>query len=307
MTSQTYGWIPPQDRTPEMNQADAEALAAMPMFDIVGSYSAGEYAKLFEAYQKISGKESPGFIHQSTGSCVGAGGCNMTLTLQSVEILSGDAEEHKIPWWLFTYGEAREIAGMRGQGDGCFGSAWAKSATQKGFFAADADDSLPKFQNRSGWYYLPQNTEYKWSDGYSIAPKWNELGKDHLIKTAAKINNSQQAAQALQNGYPLTCASMFGTRGPRVQGNPQVSLAEWDGQWAHQMSVHAWWDHPTLGEIFWIQNSWGPNAHPKCPSGAPAGGFWIKASTMDRICRDEVFAFSAFDGFPARDLWWDIV
>jgi hypothetical protein len=26
---------------------------------------------------------------------------------------------------------------------------------------------------------------------------------------------------------------------------------------------------------------------------------WIKAADVDWICRDEVFAFSQFDGFPA--------
>jgi hypothetical protein len=306
--TQHFGWVPFEDRTPEQNAAHDMAVAQMPVFDIVGTYKAGEHAKLYEARQKVSGKQDPPYIWQSTGSCVGAGGANFLMTLRDVEITLGEMEESKPFWWLFTYGESREIAGMRGKGDGSFGSAWAKAITQRGIFSADADSSLPKFKEREGWYYLDQGIEYEWSDGAAIPSKYNELGKEHLVKTMAPIKSAEDAAKALQNGYPLTIAGMFGTRGARVQGDPPVLIAEWDGSWSHQMFVDAWWDHPTLGEIFRQPNNWGPNAHGKDPCGAPAGGFWIKKATFDRECRNgEVFAGSAFNGFPARSLWWDIV
>jgi hypothetical protein len=307
--TQYFGWIPPEERTPEQTAASDMALATLPVFDIVGDYKAGESAKLYEARQKVSGKQDPPYIWQSTGSCVGAGGGNALLTLLDIEQLLGDMQENKMIWWLFPYGESREIAGMRGRGSGSFGAAYAKAITQRGVFAADADPSLPQYQSREGWYYLAQNIELEWSDGGSLPQKWNELGSKNLVKTMARITNADDAAKAIQNAYPLTAASMFGTKGPKVVGDPPVLLAEWDGSWAHQMFVDAWWDHPTLGEIFRQPNNWGPHAHSRdrCPSGAPKGGFWIRKATMERICKSEVFAMSSFEGFPARSLWWDIV
>jgi hypothetical protein len=76
------------------------------------------------------------------------------------------------------------------------------------------------------------------------------------------------------------------------------------GQWSHQMSIDAWLKHPKLGDLFWLMNQWGQDAHGKDPFGGPPGGVWITAADVDFICRDEVFAFSQFDGFPAPD--WDV-
>ncbi len=57
--------------------------------------------------------------------------------------------------------------------------------------------------------------------------------------------------------------------------------------------------HPQFGELFYLMNTWGVNAHGRDPFGAPPGGVWITADDVDYICRDEVYAFSQFQGFPA--------
>jgi len=44
------------------------------------------------------------------------------------------------------------------------------------------------------------------------------------------------------------------------------------------------------------------------PGDEPAGGFYVTERTLDDILRgrdSECFAYSAYDGFPARD--WDFV
>lgn len=57
--------------------------------------------------------------------------------------------------------------------------------------------------------------------------------------------------------------------------------------------------HTQFGELFYLMNQWGLNAHGKDPFGGPPGGVWITASDVDYICRDEVYAFSGKSGYPA--------
>ena len=69
--------------------------------------------------------------------------------------------------------------------------------------------------------------------------------------------------------------------------------------WSHQMSILGWHAHPSLGDIFYIMNSWGADAHGTDPFGGPPGGFWVKAADVDYItAQDDSFAYSQFDGFP---------
>ena len=95
---------------------------------------------------------------------------------------------------------------------------------------------------------------------------------------------------------------------PRVEGEgaDAVLVGRRGPRWSHQMSILAWWEHPKLGELFWIQNQWGLNAHGKDPSGGPPGGVWVPKVDVDWLIRDgdECFAFSQFDGFPAQTFSW---
>ena len=286
----------------------------MPRFSLRGrSFAAERRYALWRAGLQVRGRHLP-YNFQQTGSCVGAGGGNMAKTAVCVEIaLKGEHEQYRELWWPFTYGVSRKLAGMRGEGEGSFGSAWAKAATTAGFFELDpADDAgavidLPDFIDDGGWLVQPAKVELKWSAGERIGPEFYRLGLKHLFKTAAPVTSSTQAFDALSNGYPLTIASMFGIRAmtPRPQGNPPVRLAVWDGEWAHQMFIDEAWDHPTLGMIFRVGNNWGPDAHGTPTGEEPPGGFYVTDDTLDQILRTrdaECYAFSSFDGFPARRL-----
>jgi hypothetical protein len=68
------------------------------------------------------------------------------------------------------------------------------------------------------------------------------------------------------------------------------------------MCVIGIWNHPTLGRIFCILNSWGPDFHGKPVDDSPPGSFWVLESELDFIIRqDDSFAFSQFLGFPSQN------
>lgn len=306
------GWIPPENRTREQHEASGQAIQAMPRFAIQGEWREDvTKACLFEVWSHPDVVAALGYAfpgtHQITGSCVGAGGGNALFTLSAVEVVRlGDPERIVIPFWLLPYGKSRQRAGMRGRGEGSMGATFAEAVRQDGVLDANGD-GLPKFSRDDGLVW-GKSVELEWSDGAAIGEKWLSESRRHLVRTTAQCRTADDVRAAIVNGYPCTCASNWGGQmSPGTSGNPAVLLNRRSGSWSHQMSVQAWWQHPSLGEIFWIHNQWGVNTHGKCPSGAPGGGFWIAKSDMQSICdADEVFAFSGFDGFPSQDISWYI-
>lgn len=276
---------------------------AIPDLKISGAWQleSRRYA-LWQAPKQVLGKFLP-YIYQVTGSCVGAGGANCARTTMCVEIAAGEMEEYKELWWPFTYGRSRFHAGMKTPGEGSFGEAYAKAALEDGYVAVEGGN-FPAFRDVSGWLQLDQGTERSWSDGdaqqsMSLLPK----ARERLFKSVARCRSADDVIAALANGYCCTQASMFGTRTmvPSPKGNPAVRIASWDGSWAHQMFVDEFWDHPTEGELFRVPNNWGPTAHGSPTGDEPPGGFYLRKPDMNRICTSgEVFAFSAFVGFPSR-------
>lgn len=314
-----FGWVPPENRTEEAAEAAHRAATEMPRFAVDGvtkypdgSASEPERVNLYEAWKHpdvvaANGWEFTG-VHQLTGSCVGAGGGNCWFTLAGMDVIKrGDAEKPLLPFWLLPYGRSRYYLGDRGPGEGSTGSTFAKAAREDGVVPA-VGDSLPSFTRDDGFVW-GRSVEMKWSDGdnsdtMALLPK----SRMHLVKTTAQCRSADDVREAIVNGYPCTCASMYAHNGGRVQGSGKnaVLIASRQGSWAHQMSLLAWWMHPEFGELFYLMNQWGLRAHGQDPAGAPAGGVWIKKADVDWICRDEVFAFSQFAGFPApaKPLSW---
>lgn len=314
MSEQLFGWVVPKERTRIQTEYHETVMAQTPRFQdaLQGSYrEANGQFFLWEFSKRNNGGKHIRYVNQTTGSCVGSGGFNMLLTLANVEIANGDPEEWPKghAWWPYTYGQSRRRAGMSGRGEGSFGSAWADAIVKDGIFsreeAAAENKAVPDYEYLDGWIRLPKSTEMEWSDG-AAKNAYVPLGRKHPVKSAARIRSSDEAKAALQNGYPITIACMFGTRTIRPVGTPAVQLAEWDDRWAHQQSCLGCWNHPSLGLIFYIMNNWGSSAHPAPLNGEPPGGYWIRASTFDIMLQDEGFAFSGFNGFQVRELSWYI-
>ena len=306
-----FGWLPPDDRTHAQQINTLIALHEMPRFLITGAK--GDDPKkvcLWELWKhpltvKAIGFEYPG-THQLTGSCVGAGGGNVLFTVMAVEVIrKGDPEEICVPFWLLPYGRSRFYLGERTPGEGSTGATFAKAAREDGVLPATLA-GLPAFENNDGLQW-GAGVERSWSDGdaqqtMALLPE----SRKHPVRTTAECRSADDVREAIRNYYPCTIASSWGGGMQcRTEGDPPVLVNKRQGQWNHQMSVQAWWDHPSLGEIFWVQNQWGLETHGRDPAGGPGGGFWVKKADVDWICRNgEVFAFSQFDGFPAQTLSW---
>jgi hypothetical protein len=307
-----FGWIPEEARDEVVHQAHERATQAhvLPKLVITGAPNADVYdavvVNLCTTWKhpdviKVNGGEFTG-THQLTGSCVGAGGGNMWNTLAFQEaVIKGELEIPKATFWLLPYGRSRFRCGMKTPGEGSLGSCFAEAAIEDGTLDFDRQ-GLPQPVDRSDGWIWGRNVELKWSDGdaqdtMNLLPE----SRKYLIKTAAKCRDANDVWDALTNGYPCTAASMYAHDGGKVTGSGKDAclLARKQGSWSHQMSVLARWLHPQHGRLFWLMNQWGLRAHGICPSGMPPGGVWITEADMTWICRDEVYAFSAYNGFPA--------
>lgn len=243
-------------------------------------------------------------------NCVGSNGHNALVTLAAIEIRTlNQPEEFRRLFWPYTYGLSRKIGGMSGRGEGSFGSAWAEAILEYGIFEEDPEgEDLEDAKEKDGWIVHSSAVELKWSDGGAIPEKLKAIGRKNRVRTVAPIRRVEDAVEAAANGYTMTIASMFGTK-PRKSGTPPVLLGGWDDQWAHQMWIDEFWDHPTLGPIFHFGNDWGWGVHGSDPdpeNGPPNCGFYVTEKTLGSILakRDaECYALSAYDGYPARDIW----
>lgn len=297
------GWVPPDQRDAEGAKADSEAKLSIPPLRLSGSSVNSNATKvcLWDCWSAWKGGKWTG-VRQITGSCVGAGGGNALFSLACADVLKRkDKERVEVPFWLLPYGLSRKLGGMDRRGDGSFGSTFAQAVREYGHLPANTE-GLPAFREQDGFVW-GEAAEMDWSWGSRIASKWLDQAKPHLVRSTAVCRSSDDVRTALQNYFPVTCASNWGgSMRPAVRGSREpVLLNSRTTTWMHQMSVQAFWNHPEFGELYWIQNQWG-NCHGTCPSGAPVGGFWILKSDMDFICRQgETFAFSGFDGFPALE------
>lgn len=305
-----FGWIPHNMRTPDQKKAAESALSTMPEFRIVGSTNyATDKVCLFDLWKHPDVVKALGYpfegTHQLTGSCVGAGGGNALASVAFADcLIRKEPEQIYLPFWLLPYGRSRYYLGDRGPGEGSTGSTFAKAVREDG--CLDNNDStfdLPKPTNTDGLVW-GSSVEMKWSDGGAIASKYLTASRKNLVRTTAECKSADAVREAICNWYPVTCASMYAHQ-PRVEKG--VLLGRRSGSWSHQMSIQAWWKHPDLGEIFWLMNQWGKNAHGIDPAGGPPGGVWILKSDVEWICRTgEVYAFSQHDGFPAQTFSWTI-
>jgi hypothetical protein len=306
-----FGWINFENRTDEQEDQHDKFVATLQPFKIDGPSNDTDKADIIKFWNHEKVVQALGWpytgTHQLTGSCVGAGGGNVAASLNFREVIvSGDPDKIILVFYPYTYGRSRMRAGMRGRGEGSTGSGWMEAATKDGVIDNKVS-GLPQPQSHNDGIIWGKDVEMSWSAGdREPCTQFLAEGQKHLIKTASQMRSHDDVWTAIVNGYPVTCASMYAFEANVQDG---VLLGRHKGSWSHQMSMHACWNHPKHGKIFWLHNQWGLNAHGKCPSGMPGGGAWITAKDVDWICGrgGEVYAFSFYDGYKSLDLDWDSI
>src|SRR5690606_28216367 len=143
----------------------------------------------------------------------------------------------------------------------------------------------------------------RWGDGDGFR-RFLDEGRQHPVRSAAKIDTWNELVAAIVNGYPCTIASNAGFT--MKAGSDGFHRRR--GTWPHQMCIVAICDDPRRP---WagLLNSWG-DAHGRIEDFEtgepwPVGTLRVRRDAIESMLRTgECFAYSQFDGFPQQDLFW---
>lgn len=236
---------------------------------------------------------------QQIGSCVGwawafccdvLAACDVNMRGEN-ESYGGRVVEASV------YGFSRvEVRGSRNLGgDGSYGGAAAKAVTKYGtlHYGQDYDGTTFSQKDNSGL------RETAWGrDG--VPDNLEPYAAKHKVSAVALARTFEEAARAIQNGYPVAVCSMRGFSMTLRDG--YLSPA---GQWAHAMSFVGvrWKPRPALLCV----NSWGDcyrgSVDPNLPPQFQKSSGWVEAPTCTTMLQGEdSFALSGYSGFPPRTL-----
>lgn len=129
--------------------------------------------------------------------------------------------------------------------------------------------------------------------------KADKVASEHAVMDVALVTNFDDAAAAIQSGYPVPVCSGQGFSRQRDSDG----FARPQGSWSHAMCFIGVRYQPRKGLL--CLNSWGTNwiSGGKYPEDMPDGSFWVDESTANRMLsgRDS-FAVSGVKGFPYRKI-----
>lgn len=200
--------------------------------------------------------------------------------------------------YAFSRVEARGRS-RAGRSDGSYGGAAAKAVRDWGTLHYGVDYGGETFESYSA------SREKSWGDT-GVPDNLEPFAKERRVKEVTLVENFDQAAKAIQNGYPVPVCSMQGFTMKRDSDG----FCRASGSWAHCMLFcGVRFDRPGL----LCMNSWGnSNSGPRYPEDMPdriaACTFWVDKSTADKMLRGrDSYAISGYDGFPPRriDQWFD--
>jgi hypothetical protein len=234
---------------------------------------------------------------QKIGSCVGWGwalscdilaACDIHMRSES-EVYGGRVLEASV--YAFSRVEVRGQKNLGG--DGSYGGAAAKAVTKYGTLHYGLDYGGEKFTDNSGL------REKEWGrDG--VPDRLEKYAANHKVSSVALVTDFEQAAKAIQNGYPVAVCSMQGFSMTQREGYLTPM-----GSWAHCMMFAGvrWKPYPALLCV----NSWGDcysgDVDKTLPVQFQRSAGWVRAETCTRMLKGEdSFALSGYSGFAPRKL-----
>lgn len=314
------GWIAPRDRTQEQNDAHQNALARTVRFALTPQdLPKGQKIILTDFWKKPEVIQDVGFefngFHQLTGSCVGASDGNATFTLGAIQrFLTDGATKAFLPFWPFSYGRSRFLAGIHGQGEGSIDSVMGITNGDEGIVEA-TESGLPQYIRGLDGLMLTSSLEMKYSDGNSsLVTSLFPHGKKHLVGTRGPINDSAMSKTAIINGYPILdgCDNYVGNGHIVEQSDNSYVRGQYTDRGGHSTCFLGYWNHFNDGPLFLYSNQWPTSTYPKDPAGGGRCCVWIPESEVDKLFRTggdngETMALSHMNGFPAQPKLLDLI
>lgn len=234
---------------------------------------------------------------QMIGSCVGWGFALAVDVLAACDVvLRNEPESYggdTLAASIYGFSRVEVRGGPNYGGDGSYGGAAAKAVTKYG--------TLQLGQNYAGQVFRDQTgTREKTWGRTGVPDELEPFASQHKVANVTLVRTFEEAAKAIQNGYPVAVCSMQGFSMTLRDGYLSPM-----GSWAHCMMFLGvkWKPYPAL----YCENSWG-NCYTGTPDkSVPApfqfSGGWVKAETCTRMLSGEdSFALAGFEGFKARTL-----
>lgn len=266
-------------------------------FDDTPAYKAAQqndHVYLWEAAYKVLARPPPAKNQGGVGSCVAFGAATAVEYLMLSQIASGGQQEfHELSTEVIYGGSRVQIGGGRIRGDGSTGAWGARWVNEYGNVARGIHG-----QHDLRTYSESLCRQY---GSRGVPADLIPIAKQSPVKGITLVRTAEQAAAALDSRYTISVAS---NQGFTMQRDSQGFCSP-RGTWMHQMAILGYQRGARPG--FWIQNSWGANAHtgPKGNGNPPDGGFWADWNVVDRMLRQgDSWAYSDAAGFPKRQIDW---
>lgn len=234
--------------------------------------------------------------YQKRGTCVGQGAKLAGDTLEAVFCkLEGATWVGRCSVAGMYAGSRVEIARQPGRWDGSNGSWVAKYVMQYGMLMLK-DLGLDENSRDED-----ENLATKWTASREGIPaEYEALAKKYPITKAALVTNFEEAAKAIENGYPvINCSNRIPSSRKDRDGFATASRGGGHCQlfWAVRYG-----QRPGLLQ----QNSWSENfaaSGGKYPEDQPAGSVWHDVSEVNRILgQGDSFSFAGPGGFQKRKI-----
>jgi hypothetical protein len=308
------GFIPHRDRTIEQEEAHERAEKVVLRFALPPVQLAkGEKVRLFDFWKHPDVVADVGLpfdrVHQQTGSCCWAGGTNALFsTIAAQRVADDNPTKAFLPFTMHNYLMSRYNLGLRTPGEGSAGSTFAQSLTLDGCrdWPNGIPDGLPDWTDTDG-IEVKAADEYLWSSPVNN-PYYKKVmadAKGNLLGSAGLCKDVGQLRSYVGNGYGVSfaCDNFIGHAQVEGEGDEACVIGYWDQPGGHQQSVHAYWEHPRFGPLYWAQNNWPRSVYPRDPAGGPVCGCWVREAKVQSAIQNlhsEVYGLSHQKWIPAR-------
>lgn len=255
------------------------------------------YRALAKAYKETYGVDWVPH-NQGIGDCISHGFAHAADVSLAVDWSIGKSGSFKSAATESIYGGSRvEARGVTfgGWSDGSYGGAAAKWLKNWGVIYREkyADHDLTVYDSSRA-----KNWGAYGNGGKDDGGKLDTTAKQHPIHDVTLVRSFDEAAIAIQNGFPVAVCSGQGFNSTRdLEG-----FCRAQGSWSHCMCFTAVRYGARPGLL--CQNSWSKYVSgPKFPPDQPDGSFWVDAAVATRMLSGgDSFAVSGAEGFKFRDL-----